>query len=117
MRGGSLARLSSISSLELVVRRGWSPLLGKLSVVDRRRGKSSVDAAGAKSSKPPASKLDIVFLGWLSSRGGCSSYRALELGSNCSGGSVVLEAMASCATLGRRSLGGRLIRSTKLRLK
>ena len=59
--GGSLARLSTISSLELVVRRGWSPLLGKLSVVERRRGKSSVDAAGAKSSKPPASKLDMFY--------------------------------------------------------
>ena len=60
--GGSLARLSTMSSLELVVRRGWSPLLGKLSVVERLLGKSSVDAAGAKSSKPPASKLDIFFV-------------------------------------------------------
>ena len=59
--GGSLARLSTISSRELVVRRGWSPLLGKLSVVERLLGKSSVDAAGAKSSKPPASKLDMFY--------------------------------------------------------
>ena len=86
--GGSLARRSTISSLELVVRRGWSLLLGKLSVVERLRGKSSVDAAGAKSSKPPASKLDMFFLCcfrlW-EAVGGCAFYRALERGSNCAG--------------------------------
>ena len=59
--GGSLARLSTISSLELVVRRGWSPLLGKLSVVERLLGNASCDDEGAKSSKPPASKLDMFF--------------------------------------------------------
>ena len=57
--GGSLARLSTMLSLELVVRRGWSPLLGKLSVVERLLGNSSCDEEGAKSSKPPTSKFDM----------------------------------------------------------
>ena len=100
----------------LELRLGWSPRRGKLSADERLLGNASCDDEGAKSSKPPASKLDM-FLRWLSSLGGCAFYQALELGSNCSGGSVVLEAMAWRAVLERRSLGGRLIRSPKLRLK
>ena len=42
-----------------MVRRGWSLLLGKLSVVERLLGNASCEDEGAKSSKPPASKLDI----------------------------------------------------------
>ena len=75
----------------------------------RRRGGEVVEAAGVE--------VGHCFFAAFSSPGGCAFYQVFELGSNCSGGSVVLEAMASCATLGRRSLGGRLIRSTKLRLK